>query len=46
MPLRVIDKPTSMFVILYSKNIGGDYALVVYDYNGDAIKVQKKWTAG
>ena len=31
-PLNVIDKPDSSFVILYSTNSDGDYALVIYDY--------------
>jgi hypothetical protein len=44
-PLKVIDKPDSSFVILYSTNSAGDYALVIYDYSGETILVQQKWTA-
>jgi hypothetical protein len=44
-PLNVIDKPDSSFVILYSTNSDGDYALVIYDYSEDSILVQQKWTA-
>jgi hypothetical protein len=30
---------------LYSTNVGGDYALVIYDYSKSNILVGKKWVA-